>query len=124
VPRLAWRPAFSHARSKTRPRDLSDPAWVFGGPSGHRAGKPTLDPISPVHAAIAAALAEREAVIVSFAGVDTVTTSFVNAAFVPFLETIGFEAFKRRVRIVDATRPTIDLIKHRMNFEARRHAAA
>ena len=76
------------------------------------------------HAAIAAALAEREAVIVSFAGVDTVTTSFVNAAFVPFLETIGFEAFKRRVRIVDATRPTIDLIKHRMNFEARRHAAA
>jgi len=63
-------------------------------------------------------------VIVSFAGVDTVTTSFVNAAFVPFLETIGFEAFKRRVRIVDATRPTIDLIKHRMNFEARRHAAA
>jgi hypothetical protein len=43
---------------------------------------------------------------------------------VPFLETIGFEAFKRRVRIVDATRPTIDLIKHRMNFEARRHAAA
>jgi hypothetical protein len=46
VPRLAWRPAFSHARSKTRPRDLSDPAWVFGGPSGHRAGKPTLDPIS------------------------------------------------------------------------------
>jgi hypothetical protein len=27
-------------------------------------------------------------------------------------------------RIVDATRPTIDLIEHRMNFEARRHAAA
>ena len=77
-----------------------------------------------IRAAIAAALAEREAVIVSFAGVDTVTPSFVNAAFVPFLETIGFEAFKRRVRIVDATRPTIDLIKHRMNFEARRHAAA
>ena len=76
------------------------------------------------HAAIAAALAEREAVIVSFAGVDTVTPSFVNAAFVPFLETIGFEAFKRRVRIVDATRPTIDLIKHRMNFEAKRNAAA
>jgi hypothetical protein len=77
-----------------------------------------------VHAAIAAALAEREAVIVSFAGVDTVTPSFVNTAFVPFLETIGFVAFKRRVRIVDATRPTIDLIEHRMNVEAKRNAAA
>ena len=84
----------------------------------------THDHGGTVHEAIAAELAEREVVVVSFAGIDTVTSSFVNAAFVPFLESLGFEAFKRRVRILDATRPTIDLIKHRMNFEAKRHTAA
>lgn len=77
-----------------------------------------------VHAAIVVALAESEEVVVSFAKIDTVTSSFVNAALVPFLETLGFEAFKRRIRIVDATKPAIELIKHRMNFEAKRRDAA
>ncbi|MFM7345057.1 MAG: STAS-like domain-containing protein [Tagaea sp.] len=84
----------------------------------------TNDDGDAVHAALIAELARAETAVVSFAGVDAVTSSFVNSALVPLLEELGFETFKKRVRVVDATKPTIDLIKHRLNFEARRHSAA
>lgn len=84
----------------------------------------TNDDGDAVYAALAAELAHASEVTVNFAGVDAVTTSFVNSAFVPLLEQLGFEEFKRRIRIVDATKPTIELIKHRLNFEATRHSAA
>lgn len=77
-----------------------------------------------VHAAIADALARADEIVVSFADVDGVTSSFVNSAFVPLLETIGFDAFKKRVRIVEATKPTVELIRHRLNFEAKRLSVA
>jgi STAS-like domain of unknown function (DUF4325) len=84
----------------------------------------TNDDGDAVHAAVAAELARADQVTVSFAGVDAVTSSFVNSALVPLLEALGFEAFKKRIRIVDATKPTIALVKHRLNFEAARNSAA
>lgn len=84
----------------------------------------TNDDGATVHASIVAALAVHEKLVVSFAGVDAVTSSFVNSALLPLIETLGLEAFKQRVRIIDATKPTIDLIKHRIAFEARRSTAA
>ena len=84
----------------------------------------TNDDGDTVHAAVAAELARTPQVTVSFTGIDAVTSSFVNSAFVPLLEKLGFEEFKKRVRIVDATKPTIQLIKHRLEFEAARHSAA
>lgn len=77
-----------------------------------------------VRAAIVAALARTDDVVVSFAGVDGVTSSFVNSAFVPLLEAIGFDEFKKQIRIVEATKPTLELIRHRLNFEAKRLSVA
>lgn len=84
----------------------------------------TNDDGDAVHAAIVDALAHADEVIVSFADVNGITSSFVNSAFVPFIETIGFDQFKKRVRIVDATKPTAELIRHRLTFEAKRLSAA
>lgn len=84
----------------------------------------TNDDGDVVHAAIAAEIARAGAATVSFEGVDGVTSSFVNSALVPLLELYGFDGFKAKIRIVDATKPTIELIKHRLNFEAKRLPAA
>jgi hypothetical protein len=62
---------------------------------------------------------------VTFAGISTVTTSFVNAAFVDLLRHMSLDQIKRRVRVVDATRQINDMIRQRLMFAAEHlpHAA-
>jgi STAS-like domain of unknown function (DUF4325) len=77
-----------------------------------------------VRAAIVSALAVDDVVVLSFSGVSNATSSFVNSAFVDLLETMPFDEIKRRVRVIDASRQIIEMIKLRMTSEARRVAAA
>jgi hypothetical protein len=55
---------------------------------------------------------ERDGTVsISFAGIDTVTSSFVNAAFYPLLTSIPISELRRRLRIIDSTRQINDMIK-------------
>ena len=71
-----------------------------------------------VHGHIMKALQRDDIAIVSFKDVDTATSSFVNAAFVPLLRSFSFNEIKRRVRIIDSTRQINDMIKRRLTREA------
>jgi hypothetical protein len=67
----------------------------------------------------------NRSVVVSFAGIDTVTSSFVNSALVPLLDTMPLEEFKRRLRFVEVTHQIGDLIRSRLTQASKRqHAAA
>ena len=57
-------------------------------------------------------------VTVSFDGVKTATSSFVNVAFVQLLSSYSFQDIKSRLRVVDLTRQINDMIKSRMEREA------
>ncbi len=67
---------------------------------------------------ITAALADEDTVILSFTGIDTATSSFVNAAFVQLLDRMTFDALKRRIKVVDSTRQINEMIKRRLEREA------
>jgi hypothetical protein len=74
---------------------------------------------------IIAPLLERgETVRVSFDGVGTTTSSFVNTAFAPLLKIVSFDTIKERLRITEASRQIIDLIRRRMAMKTNEHAHA
>lgn len=64
------------------------------------------------------ALKSDNVVTVSFAGIHTATSSFVNAGFVPLMQHYSFADIKRRLRIVDSTRQINDMIRSRLEREA------
>jgi STAS-like domain of unknown function (DUF4325) len=61
-----------------------------------------------------------ESVELSFKGVSTVSTSFVNAALIELLEEFEFERIKSILRFVDTNRIINDTIKRRFAFEVQR----
>jgi hypothetical protein len=72
-----------------------------------------------LHKALQVAFRDGDAeVVVSFEGVDDVPSAFVNAAFLPLLDTWDFETIRRRLRIVNSTRQINDMVKRRLTFEA------
>jgi STAS-like domain of unknown function (DUF4325) len=80
----------------------------------------TADQGSVVFARLRAALASsnRRQVIVSFEGVKTATSSFVNTAFVQLLELMPLAEIKRRIRVVASSRQINDMIRSRLEREA------
>lgn len=74
--------------------------------------------------AILRALIDTAAVSVSFAGLTSATSSFVNAAFVDLLHDMSFDDIKERVRITNSTRQINDMIRTRLTREAERPVAA
>jgi STAS-like domain of unknown function (DUF4325) len=81
-------------------------------------GADTSDQGAAVFARLQAALATDSTVTVSFDGLKTATSSFVNASFVPLLERFDFREIKQRLRIVDSTRQINDMIRTRLEREA------
>jgi hypothetical protein len=73
-----------------------------------------------LRAALIAELDRHQSVEISFSGINSVTSSFVNAAFVELLASFSFETIKSRVRITDSTAQINDLIKRRLNIESTR----
>ena len=66
---------------------------------------------------------QADQVVVSFSGVLSVPSSFVNSAFVPLLAISDYEKIKQKLRIVDSTRQINQMIKQRLQFETQRQAA-
>jgi len=73
--------------------------------------------------AIQQALADKEKVVVSFTGVEDVPTSFVNAAFVRLLDDFSYEDIRSNLSVVNSTRQINEMIKRRLDFEAKRTAS-
>ncbi len=60
---------------------------------------------------------KNETANVSFKGIDAVTSSFVNSAFINLLEYYSFDYVKSHLTFSDTTRHINDLIKKRFIFE-------
>jgi hypothetical protein len=71
----------------------------------------TSDQGAKVLAAIRAALRNRRSATICFEGLNTATSSFVNAGLVPLLDDMSFREFQSRVRVVNSTRQINDMIK-------------
>lgn len=73
---------------------------------------------------ISRALDSDGSVIISFEGVPTVTSSFVNVAFVDLLRRHSFATIKDRVRVISASRQIAEMIRTRLTKAASvQHAA-
>lgn len=57
---------------------------------------------------------------VSFKGVTAVSSSFINGAFVPLLDKIGFDAIRERIQVMDSNKIINNLIKSRIINESNR----
>jgi uncharacterized protein DUF4325 len=73
-----------------------------------------------LHKALQTAFNEGDAdeVLVSFEGVDDVPSAFVNAAFLPLLDSWDFQTIRIRLKILNSTRQINDMIKRRLTFVA------
>ena len=54
---------------------------------------------------------------VSFQGIDSVTSSFVNSAFIELLNHFSFGHVKSYLRFVDSTSQINEMIKRRFDYE-------
>jgi STAS-like domain of unknown function (DUF4325) len=81
-------------------------------------GADTADEGAAVLNVLSSAIASEDQIIVSFEGLQTATSSFVNAAFLPLLEKYALYELKRRIRVIESTRQINDMIKNRLNRAA------
>jgi hypothetical protein len=78
------------------------------------AGANTADQGSDVLPHLRSAMAGRGPFVVSFDKIQTATSSFVNASFVPLLKDFSFAEIKARMRVTDSTRQINQMIKTRL----------
>jgi uncharacterized protein DUF4325 len=81
-------------------------------------GADTSEQGALVLARLQAALTGGTEVTISFDGINTATSSFVNAGILPLLQQFPLNELKTRLRIVESTRQINDMIKMRMEREA------
>ncbi len=87
-------------------------------------GADTADQGDLVLSALMPVLASDRQVTLSFDGVQTATSSFVNACFIPLLRDLGIQAFKDRVHVVKSNYQINGMIRRRLSREAEYHYAA
>lgn len=75
-----------------------------------------------LYAQLVAGLQSSSEILISFDGVTTATSSFVNASFVKLLEEWPLDELKRRMRVIDSTRQINDMIKARLERASMAHA--
>lgn len=66
------------------------------------------------------AFRRNEKVVVSFEGVNSVTSSFVNAAFIALLDRYSFDEIRQNLTFSNSTKQINDLLKKRFEFEIQR----
>ena len=71
-----------------------------------------------LHEAMLVELSRHDQVVISFDGIDTATSSFVNTSFVKLRSHIALEDIKRRLKIVSSTHQINDMIKRRLTQDA------
>lgn len=66
---------------------------------------------------IAPSIYNGEVVVVSFKGISSVTSSFLNSAFIPLLDRVPFSELKNRMKFIDSNRTINDSILRRFRIE-------
>jgi hypothetical protein len=79
----------------------------------------TQDQGAAVYVAVKRVLISVPVLTISFAGLDTATSSFVNTSFVRLLDDLPLAEIKRRVRVINSTRQINDMIRTRLERAAR-----
>lgn len=87
-------------------------------------GADTADQGDAVLSALRPAIASDRQLTLSFDGVQTATSSFVNACFIPLLHDLGLQSFKDRVQVVKSNYQINGMIRRRVNRETEGHYAA
>jgi hypothetical protein len=70
-----------------------------------------------VYKVIQPLLSKGEQIELSFEGVDTVPSSFVNTALIRLLDVISFDRIRSNLRFVNTTKQINEMIKMRFDFE-------
>ncbi|MFC0271145.1 STAS-like domain-containing protein [Metabacillus herbersteinensis] len=65
-------------------------------------------------------LNSNKLVILSFEGIDGVTSSFVNTALIELLEDFDFDKIKQNLKFTNTNRQINEMIKNRFKFEINR----
>lgn len=86
-------------------------------------GADTADQGGLLLPALDAAMAAGTVFTVSFAGIQTATSSFVNVSFVALLNKYPLAAIKQRMRVTNSTRQINEMIRTRMQRAALEAAA-
>jgi hypothetical protein len=63
-------------------------------------------------------------VILSFRGISTATSSFVNSSFVQLLDNYPLDTIKSKIKIIESSRQINEMIKKRINAETNRSLVA
>lgn len=82
----------------------------------HVASASTYEDGEVIFGLIAGALGSPGCVDVSFNGILSVPSAFVNSAFVRLVERFSLDEIKARVRFLDSTRSINDLLRRRLEF--------
>jgi hypothetical protein len=69
-----------------------------------------------IYRLIAEQLHADRPVTLSFAGIKSIPSAFVNAALIKLLEEFQFDLIRSRLQIVDSTRQITRLVKDRFDF--------
>ena len=80
----------------------------------------TADDGAKVFEQIKPALLQGQSVEISFAGIYSVPSSFINAAFIELLDHFTFDHIKASLHFVDSTRYINQANKDRFHFEVER----
>lgn len=75
-----------------------------------------------IHDVVLKALRHDPSVTLSFAGVDSVPSSFVNSALISLLRDLPFSAIKTKLRFADTNSQINQMIRSRFSFEVDRHS--
>lgn len=77
-------------------------------------GADTADQGGVLLPVLSAAMASDRSFTVSFAGIQTATSSFVNVSFVALLDKYSLATIKQRMRVTNSTRQINEMIRTRM----------
>jgi len=69
-----------------------------------------------IYKIISQKMKDNENVVVSFSGIASVPSAFVNSAFIRLVEEFSFEKIRSLLVITDSTRHINELIKSRFDF--------
>lgn len=69
-----------------------------------------------IYKIISQKMKDNEKIVVSFSGIASVPSAFVNSAFIRLLEEFTFEKVRSLLVITDSTRHINELIKSRFDF--------
>ncbi len=78
-------------------------------PSTYEDGQIVYDVISQM-------MKKGEKTVISFSGITSIPSAFVNSAFIRLLEEFSYDEIKSLLVITDSTRHINELIKSRFNF--------